>query len=90
MALDADTLAACSDVVRYSLEHFQWEEEVMVPSWGRAREEATVPSWARQGAEEEANAPSWAGEEAAATIYVYAIIFVQKKKRHRYSLSPSQ
>lgn len=28
-AIDANTLAACADVVRYSLEHFQWEEAVL-------------------------------------------------------------
>jgi hypothetical protein len=60
-----------------------------VPSWAGEEEEATVPSWER--AQEEATVPSWEGEEEeAATIYPFSIIFVQKKKRHRYSLFPSQ
>jgi hypothetical protein len=59
-------------------------EEATVPSW--AREEETVPSWAE--AEEEI--PSWEEAEEAATTYLFSIIFVQKKKRHQYSLFPSQ
>jgi hemerythrin len=28
-SVDAETMAACSDVVRYTMEHFEWEQEIL-------------------------------------------------------------